>query len=66
MTNLDARRARRRAQLTQAEIAEQLGMSMASYHEWERGRRALPWERTVHDVMEAIRILAERKSNPDQ
>jgi len=61
MTSSDARRARRRAKLSQREVGEAIGLSEAAYQAWEAGRRALPWERTPADVFEAIRRLAAER-----
>ena len=65
MTNQDARRLRRRAKLSQKQIADELDIPRESYTRWETGARGLPWERTVAEVFEAIDRLGARKNNPD-
>lgn len=57
MTGPDARRARRRAKLTQAEVAGAIGITVAAYSKWETGQRGLAFERTPLEVFEAIEKL---------
>ena len=38
---LDPREVRRRAKLTQAEMAPLMGMSLSGYRKWEQGKRAI-------------------------
>ncbi|MCR4339174.1 MAG: helix-turn-helix domain-containing protein [Gemmatimonadaceae bacterium] len=57
MTSEEARRTRRRAKLTQAQVAAALKISTFSYRRWEAGQVPLPYERTILDVFEAIDTL---------
>ena len=65
MSNRDAWRARRRAKLTQREVAAELDIAEVSYGKWENGERGLAWGRTPQEVFEAIERLKARKNNPD-
>ena len=38
---LDPREVRKRAKLTQAEMAPLMGMSLSGYRKWEQGKRAI-------------------------
>ena len=59
----DQRSRRRRARITQSELAARLGISMSKVSEYETGKRPLPWELTAEDYERALAELCrERKS----
>lgn len=57
---LDPREVRKRAKLTQAEMAPLMGMSLSGYRKWEQGRRTISGPaatllRVIANEPEAIR-----------
>jgi putative transcriptional regulator len=54
--NVDPRKVRARAKLTQAEMAPLMGMSLSGYRKWEQGQRAVNGP--------ALNLLRVLDSNP--
>lgn len=60
-THEDLRRMRRRARITQDEIANRLGISPSKVSEFEKHGVALPWELTGDDYEQALKdAIADR------
>lgn len=58
----DQARRRRRARITQSEIARRLNCHVSKVSEYETGKKDLPWELTPEDYERALAdALAERE-----
>jgi transcriptional regulator with XRE-family HTH domain len=58
----DLKRARRRARITQHEIARRLGVSPSKVSEFETRGEPLPWELTPEDFERALKLAIHDKA----
>lgn len=56
----DIRRSRKAQRITQAELAQEMGVTQAAVSQWENQHTPMPWHRYFEAVAAIERIVSER------